>query len=52
MLLFNKSTRHDQRDILRAVRLRQERVAAVIPGNIGSRRLPLYRIRTHGAHGK
>jgi hypothetical protein len=38
--------------MLNAVRLRQESVAAAIPGNLSSRSLPLLSIRTHGARRK
>jgi hypothetical protein len=38
--------------MLNAVRLRQEIVAAAIPSNLGSRRLPLLSIRTYGARRK
>jgi hypothetical protein len=38
--------------MLNAVWLRQETVAAAIPGNLGSRRLPLLSIRTHRARRK
>jgi hypothetical protein len=51
MPLFNKPHKHEQRAMLNAVWLRQESVATAIPGNLGSRRLPLLSIRTHGAAG-